>query len=171
MKDMRRATWLLGLAIGAGAAACNDVGDLCLQTGCEAGLAVAVVDDAGAGGALREGSYRFTLKTDAAEESWTCAVPAEPCEHDFFVELEGGDAQGTLQLHAEAGERGLEMELVEIRGKVWSGPETLTVTVERDEVVVVEETLSPTYRDPLVPDACALCRTYEGEPLVVHVPK
>lgn len=61
--------------------------------------------------------------------------------------------------------------MLETRGTVWSGPARFVVQVERDGVLVVEETFEPEYSGSGPADACAVCLTREGEDPVVHVPE
>jgi len=142
-----------------------------MNASCEASVPVAVVDDGAPGGGLRAGAYEFSVTTDYAEKSWTCALPAEDCALDFFTDFEDGEDSGTLSIVARVGETGLELEVLETRGNVWSGPAEFTVAVERDGAAVVEKTFAPRYEEPAVPDACAVCMKRKGGDLVVHVPE
>lgn len=165
---MLQRTWLLGLVLAA--AGCNKSSGICMNANCEASVPVAVVDDGAAGGRLRAGTYRFVVTTDYAEKSWSCAVPDEDCALDFFTDFEDGEDSGTLSVLARNGETGLELEVLETRGNIWSGPAKFVVTVERDGASVVEQTFEPRYEEPTVPDACAVCLAHKGGDLVVHVP-
>lgn len=165
---MSKRSWLMGLVALAG---CKGPEGLCLQTDCAAAVPVAVVDDAGAGGALRDGAYRFVVATDYAEAAWECALPGGECGTDYFTDFEDGDESGTFSVQARLGERGLEVEVLETRGKVWSGPASFTVRIERDGAVSAEETYAPKYRTPANSEACAVCLTREGGDLVLHVPE
>ncbi|MDC0717006.1 hypothetical protein [Nannocystis bainbridge] len=167
---MLQRTWLLGLVIAAAPLGCNKSSGICMTPGCEASVPVAVVDDGGPGGRLRPGAYTFRVVTDYAEKSWSCALPADDCALDFFTDFADGEDDGTLSVLARAGETGLELEVLETRGNIWSGPAKFVVAVERDGVTVVEETFEPRYEEPLVPDACAVCLKRKGADLVVHVP-
>lgn len=167
---MLQRTWLLGLVIVAATAGCNRSSGLCVNVECPAAVPVAVVDDGEPGGKLRAGEYRFVVSTGYVEKEWTCTVPAEDCGADFFTDFEDGEDSGTLTITARGGETGLEIEVLETRGDVWSGPARFVVEVERDGASVVEETFEPTYQDPIVSDACVVCRTRRGGELVVHVP-
>lgn len=170
LKYLFNGAWLAGLAIGA-AVACNDAEGICHDDGCDAAIEVAVVDDAGDGGRLRPGEYSFTLGIGWAEKTWTCSVPAEDCALDSFTPFSGPEVNGTLQIRGEAGERGLELLVLEAIGKVRSGPQSFTVTVKRDGVTVAEETFTPQYSDPGGSDGCVVCRTLAGDPPVVHIPE
>ncbi|MDC0671110.1 hypothetical protein [Nannocystis radixulma] len=166
---MLQRTWLLGLMLAA--AGCNKSSGICMNANCQASVAVAVVDDGQPGGRLRAGSYTFSVTTDYAEKSWMCAVPDEDCELDFFTDFADGEDDGTLSIRAHLGETGLELDVLETRGNIWSGPAKFAVAVERDGVGVVEETFEPRYEEPAVTDACAVCLKREGDDLVVHVPE
>ncbi|PCC72739.1 hypothetical protein SAMN02745121_01856 [Nannocystis exedens] len=167
---MLQRTWLLGLALAAGVAGCNKSSGICMNANCEASVPVAVVDDGQPGGQLRAGAYTFRVSTDYAEKAWSCTLPADDCALDFFTDFADGEDDGTLSIMARAGETGLEIEVLETRGNIWSGPAKFMVAVERDGEAVVEETFEPRYEEPLVPDACAVCLKRKGRDLVVHVP-
>lgn len=167
---MFQRTWLLGLVIGLAPAACKGPAGLCLNTSCDAAVPVRVVDDAEAGGKLRDGAYRFVISTDEVEAEWRCAVPAEDCDFDYFTDFEDGEDSGTLSLQARAGETGLDLQVLETRGTVWSGPARFVVQIERDGVMVAEDTFEPRYENYGPADACAVCLTRVGDDeLVVHV--
>lgn len=166
---MLQRTWLLGLALAA--VGCNKSSGICMNASCEASVPVAVVDDGAPGGRLRAGAYQFSVVTDYAEKSWTCTLPDGDCSLDFFTDFEDGEDTGTLSILARVGETGLELEVLETRGNIWSGPAEFTVVVERDGAVVREETFAPRYEEPAVPDACAVCLKRKGGDLVVHVPE
>lgn len=168
---MPHRTWLFVLALAASQAACKGPAGLCLNANCDAAVPVAVIDDAVAGGALRPGQYRFVVSTDYAAAEWTCAVPADGCDFDHFTEFEDGEDSGTLSLQARAGERGLDLEVLETRGTVWRGPARFVVQVERDGALVADETFEPRYENYGAPDACAVCLTREGADPVVHLPE
>ncbi|MFZ6180755.1 hypothetical protein [Nannocystis pusilla] len=165
---MLQRTWLLGLVLAA--AGCNKSSGICMNSSCEASVPLTVVDDGQPGGRLRAGAYTFRVSTDYAEETWSCALPAEDCALDFFTPFEDGEDDGTLSIVAHAGETGLQLEVLEIRGNIWSGPAKFVVAVERDGEPVALETFEPRYEEPLVPDACAVCLKRKGGDLVVHVP-
>lgn len=167
---MLQRTWLLGLVVAAAPIGCNKSTGICMNANCAASVPVAVVDDGEPGGRLRAGAYRFVVSTDYAEKEWTCAVPAEDCALDFFTDFEDGEDSGTLSILARSGELGLELEVLETRGNVWSGPARFVVQVERDGELVVEEAFEPRYENHGAPGACAVCLTREGGDLVVHVP-
>jgi hypothetical protein len=167
---MLQRTWLLGLALAAAAAGCNRSSGVCVGAHCPAAVPVRVVDDGEPGGKLRAGEYRFVVSTDYAEKAWTCAVPAEDCALDFFTDFEDGEDSGTLTVVGRSGETGLELEVLETRGNVWSGPARFVVQVERDGALVVEESFEPRYEDRPASDACVVCRMPRGPDLVVHVP-
>ncbi|WAS92123.1 hypothetical protein [Nannocystis punicea] len=167
---MLQRTWLLGLVLAAAPVGCNKSSGICMNAGCEASVPVVVVDDGQPGGRLRAGSYTFRVATDYAEKTWSCELPAEDCALDFFTDFEDGEDSGTLSIMGRAGETGLELEVLETRGNIWSGPAKFVVAVERDGAPVVEETFEPRYEEPLVPDACAVCLKRKGGDLVVHVP-
>ena len=167
---MLQRTWLVGLVVTA-LAGCRGPEGVCLQAGCEAAVPVAVVDDGGAGGGLRAGAYRFVVGTDYAEAEWTCTLPGGECGHDYFTDFEDGDASGTYAVQARAGETGLEIEVLETRGNVWSGPERLVVRVERDGALSAEESYAVKYRTPATSDAWAVCLSREGGDLVMHLPE
>lgn len=166
---MLQRTWLLVLVCAAAQPACKGPAGVCLNANCDAAVPVAVVDDAGPGGALRPGQYRFVVATDYATAEWTCALPGGDCDHDFFTDFEDDEDDGTLSLQARASERGLDVEVLETRGTVWRGPARFVVTVERDGAVVAEQTLEPSYKNLGGDDACAVCLTREGEDPVIHI--
>lgn len=164
---MRIRTWLMVLAI----AGCQSGAEgLCHDATCMAGATVTIADDGGAAGALRAGQYRIVAGTAYAEKEWTCAPPAEDCAVDWFTDFDDGGAAGTLSLQARAGERGLDVDLLETRGKVWSGPGEFFVKVERDGVMVAEQTFKPEYKQVTASDTCVVCLVREGDELVVHLP-
>lgn len=167
-EDMLSRTWLLGLVVALAPVACKGPA-LCLNANCDAAVPVAVVDDAGPGGALRAGEYRFVVTTGYATTEWTCTLPGGSCDHDFFTDFEDGDDSGTLSLQAHAGERGLEVEVLETRGSVWRGPAEFVVQVERDGVLVADETLAPKYVSHGGADGCVVCLAREGDDPVVHI--
>lgn len=161
-------TWLMVLAL----AGCTSGAEgLCHDATCMAGATVTIVDDGGAGGALRAGQYTIVVGTGYAEKSWTCAPPAEDCALDWFTDFSDGAEQGTLSLQARAGAAGLSIELVETRGKVWTGPERFTVKVERDAAVVADAEFEEQYAQVTASDTCVVCLVREGDELVVHLPK
>lgn len=165
---MRDRTWLIGLVLAVGCQ--GGAGGLCHDATCMAGAPVTIADDGGAAGALRAGQYRIVVGTGYAEKEWTCAPPADDCALDWFTDFTDGAETGTLSLQARAGEGGLLVELVETRGEVWSGPATLSVTVERDGEVVAQESFESEYKQVTASDTCVVCLVREGDPLVVHLP-
>lgn len=100
---MSHRTWLLILAVATAQAACKGPAGVCRNDSCDAAVPVAVVDDGGLGGALRAGAYRFVVATDYAQTEWSCAVPGEDCDHDFFTDFEDGEDDGTLAVQGRAG--------------------------------------------------------------------
>lgn len=165
---MAERTWLFGLVVALAPIACKGPA-VCLSANCDAAVAVAVVDDAGTGGALRAGAYRFEVSTGYAMTEWTCMLPGEGCDHDFFTDFEDDGDGGTLSVQARAGERGLQIEVLETRGAFWRGPEELVIRVERDGVVVAEETIASTYVGPGDADGCVVCLAREGDDPVIHI--
>lgn len=163
-------TWMTGLTIGCAIAACGGPEGVCVDETCDAAVPLTIVDDGGPAGALRAGMYTFTLTTDYAEKAWSCALPDEACALDWFTDFTDGEETGTLSAQARLGETGLVVQLLETRGKVWSGPARFTVTVERDGAAVAEQTFEPTYRQLTASDRCVVCLGREGDPPVLHVP-
>lgn len=163
-------TWRIGLVLGAALAACNGPEGVCVDEGCDAAVPVKIVDDGGAAGALRAGMYRFALDAGYATKEWSCALPAEDCQLDFFTDFTDDGVVGTLSVQARLGETGLEVQLLETRGKTWSGPAKFTVQVERDGVMVAEQTFEPQYKPLTGSDACVVCLAREGDAPVLHVP-
>lgn len=166
---MMMRTWRIGLVLGAALAACNDPDGVCVDESCDAALPVTIVDDGGAAGALRAGSYRFVLDAGYASKEWSCALPAETCQLDYFTDFTDDGVVGTLSVQARLDETGLEVHVLETRGKTWSGPAKLSVTVERDGATVAAQTFEPMYKE-LVSDACVVCLAREGDAPVLHVP-
>jgi hypothetical protein len=157
------------LVLVAALAACRGDG-VCRNDKCDAAVPVAVVDDAGKGGALGAGAYRFIITTGYAETEWSCTLPGGDCDHDFFTDFEDGEDDGTLSVQARLGETGLAVKVLETRANIWSGPEEFAVQVERDGVMLADDSFMPRYRNLGPSDACAVCLTREGASPVVHLP-
>lgn len=167
---MTMRTWRYGLVLGAALAACNGPEGVCVDESCDAAVPVTIVDDGGTAGALRAGSYRFVLDAGYASKEWSCALPADDCQLDYFTDFTDADEVGTLSVQARLGETGLAVQLLETRGKTWSGPAKFSLTVERDGVMVAAQTFEPMYEQLTGSDACVVCLTREGDPPVLHVP-
>lgn len=165
---MRIRTWLVVLAISG----CQGgAGGLCHDATCMAGATVTIADDGGSAGALRAGEYRIVVSTGYAEREWRCTAPADDCGHEWFTDFSDGDEAGTLSLQARAVVGGLQVELLETRGKVWSGPGEFSVTVERDGAIVADAMFSEQYKQVTGSDTCVVCLVREGDPLVVVLPE
>lgn len=165
---MRIRTWLMVLAISG----CQGGAEgLCHDATCMAGATVTIADEGGAAGALRAGQYRFVVSAGYAEKEWSCTAPAEDCGLDWFTDFSDGDENGTLSLQVRPGEGGLAVELLETRGKVWSGPEEFSIKIERDGAMVAEAMFTEQYKQVTASDTCVVCLVREGDPLVVTLAK
>ena len=164
---MRIRTWLMVLVI----AGCKGgAGGLCHDATCMAGVTVTIADDGGAAGALRAGTYRIVAGTAYAETEWSCAPPAGDCAADWFTDFDDDGEAGTLSLQARAHAGGLQVDLLETRGNVWSGPEEFFIKVERDGVMVADTSFKEEYKQVTASDTCVVCLVREGDELVIHLP-
>lgn len=167
---MTMRTGWIGLALGLALGACGDPGGLCVDETCEAAVPVTLVDDGGVGGALRAGAYRIVVDAGYARKEWTCARPDDDCAVDYFTDFTDDDGAGTLAIQARAAAAGLEIQLLETRGKTWRGPAKFTLTVERDGAVVATQTFEPTYKQVTSAEGCVVCLMVDGDAPALHVP-
>lgn len=169
----------LALAALMSGAACPEP-DVCTLSGCASEPWIRVVDEGITGGHLRAGKYVFRLQSADMTLEWECVLAADDapdpaCDRSSLTamgESKDGPVRWVVDVVHEGD--GLAIELVEIReeGKIITGPEQLTITVMRDDLVQIEETHDPEYTGnwPNGMECGPYCAA-ASEPVVVRVPE
>lgn len=120
------------------------------------GLVLTIADGGDRDGELGPGAYVFTVTTELGEATWSCGVDAEhpggqacgtsqvvSAEDDPETDEDEGEASLLLAARVVDGRYLLEMSL--LAPGTTTGPELLTVRVERDGAVVGEGMWTPEY--------------------------
>lgn len=146
---MMAVSGVLVLAAGLAGAACQR--PCGVEGGEGSGLTVIVRDAETADGRLAAGAYTFTVTTELGALTWSCVVDAgqpdgEGCGTSQAVGAEEDaeeDVALLLAAHVTDGEFRLELSL--LKPGLATGPEEVTVAVERDGEVVATQEVSPEY--------------------------
>jgi hypothetical protein len=142
-----RASWW-ALAAGLAVAGCQQ--PCGFDIGGEGGLTLVVEDGGTSDGRLGPGAYKFVLTTELGALTWSCTVGGAQADADCETSQtlgagEDAEEDATLLVAAHEVDGEFRVELALLTAGTTTGPEEVTARVERDGVVVAEETYAPEY--------------------------
>lgn len=124
---------------------------VCTEIGCVDGLVISF----GRGVEWAPGTYVFSIDADGVEQTCKGMLPLPPCASGGALTCTGNVATiGESGCALPASQHGFAD--IQLR----SGPSKVTLRIERDGVVLADETLVPTYRtsQPNGPNCDPICR-------------